>query len=37
MPGTKLYKMWKNKEYNPYPQDKIIELIIEIKKLVPKW
>jgi elongator complex protein 3 len=37
MPGTKLYQMWKNGEYKPYSFDKIVELIVEVKKLVPRW
>lgn len=37
LPNTKLYHMWKNGDYKPYPQDKIIELLTEIKKIVPKW
>jgi len=37
MSGTKLYNMWKQGEYEPYSLDKIIELIVEIKKRVPSW
>lgn len=37
MPNTKLYSMWKKGDYIPYSQDEIIELLIEIKKIVPKW
>jgi len=37
MPETKLYKMWKKGEYKPYDFDDIVKLIIDIKKLVPKW
>jgi elongator complex protein 3 len=37
MPETKLYKMWKKGEYKPYDFDDIVKLIVDIKKLVPKW
>ena len=37
MPGTKLYQMWKRGEYKPYSFDKIVELIVEVKKLMPRW
>jgi elongator complex protein 3 len=35
--GTKLYEMWKNKEYEPLTDEKAIELIAKIKEFVPKW
>lgn len=35
--GTELYSMWLNKDYIPYPQEKLIKLIAEIKKMVPPW
>ncbi|MGF3554707.1 MAG: tRNA uridine(34) 5-carboxymethylaminomethyl modification radical SAM/GNAT enzyme Elp3 [Thermoplasmatota archaeon] len=37
LPETKLYQMWKKGEYKPYPLEKYIELIVKIKKQVPKW
>jgi len=37
MPGTKLHQMWKQGEYEPYSFDKIVELVAEIKKRVPRW
>jgi elongator complex protein 3 len=37
IPNTKLYHMWKKGNYIPYSQEKILELLIEIKKIVPKW
>jgi elongator complex protein 3 len=37
MPGTKLHQMWERGEYKPYPFEKIVELISEVKKRVPKW
>jgi len=35
--GTKLYDMWRRGEYSPYPMDKIIDLIVKVKEMVPKW
>jgi len=37
MPNTKLYNMWKKGDYKPYDLDEMIKLIVEIKKIVPKW
>jgi elongator complex protein 3 len=37
MPGTKLHEMWKRGEYKPYPFERVVELISEVKKLVPSW
>lgn len=37
MPGTKLFQMWKQGEYEPYPLEKTVELISKIKKQVPRW
>ncbi len=37
MPGTKLHELWQRGEYNPYPFEKIVELISEVKKRVPEW
>lgn len=37
MPDTKLYNMWKKGDYEPYDFDEMIKLIVDIKKLVPKW
>ncbi|MGQ9788648.1 MAG: tRNA uridine(34) 5-carboxymethylaminomethyl modification radical SAM/GNAT enzyme Elp3 [Candidatus Hadarchaeaceae archaeon] len=37
MPRTGLYEMWRRGEYQPYPFNKIVDLIIEAKKLTPKW
>jgi elongator complex protein 3 len=34
---TKLYRMWKEDEYNPYSTEDIIDLLIEVKKIIPKW
>jgi elongator complex protein 3 len=35
--GTKLYKMWKNGEYRPYSTEDVIKLIVEVKKMIPRW
>lgn len=37
MPGTKLHEMWKLGEYKPYPFERVVELIVEVKKRVPSW
>lgn len=37
IPGTKLHQMWKQGKYIPYALDEIVDLIIQIKKIVPKW
>jgi elongator complex protein 3 len=37
LPDTKLYQMWKKGEYKPYEFEDMVNLIVEIKKLVPKW
>ncbi|MFQ5975197.1 MAG: tRNA uridine(34) 5-carboxymethylaminomethyl modification radical SAM/GNAT enzyme Elp3 [Candidatus Hydrothermarchaeales archaeon] len=35
--GTGLYKLWKNGDFTPYTDEEAIELIVEIKKMMPKW
>jgi len=35
--GTNLYNMWRSGKYNPYPLAEIIDLIVEVKKMIPKW
>ena len=35
--GTKLYDLYKNKMYNPPNINKIVKLIIEIKKIIPEY
>jgi elongator complex protein 3 len=37
MSGTKLHEMWQRGEYKPYQSEEMVELITEIKKLVPPW
>jgi len=35
--GSELFKIWKKGEYKAYPDQKLIELLIKIKKEVPYW
>lgn len=35
--GTKLYEMWKKGEYQPYTDEDVIRLIVEAKKILPRW
>lgn len=35
--GTKLEKMYYSKKYKPYSLDKTIQLIADIKEMVPRW
>lgn len=35
--GTKLEELYKNKEYEPYTDEQIIELLIKLKILVPRY
>jgi len=35
--GTPAYNWWKKGEYTPYTTDEAVELILEIKKIVPPW
>lgn len=37
MPGTKLHEHWGRGEYEPYPFERMVELIAETKKRVPPW
>ena len=37
IPGTELYDMWKRGEYKPLTLEQAIELILYVKKIVPKW
>ncbi|MGZ7136314.1 MAG: GNAT family N-acetyltransferase, partial [Methanobacterium sp.] len=34
---SKLYDMWEKGEYQPYSSEEAVELIVEIKKILPKW
>lgn len=35
--GSKLHEMWQKGEYAPYTSEEAVELIAEIKKILPKW
>jgi len=35
--GTKLYEMWKRGEFQTYGNKEALELIVEIKRRMPKW
>ncbi len=37
MKGTKLYEMWKKGNYTPLNTEKAADLIVKMKKYVPKW
>jgi elongator complex protein 3 len=34
---TKLYRLWKEGKYQPYSDEELIELLIKISSLVPRW
>ncbi|MCK9150885.1 tRNA uridine(34) 5-carboxymethylaminomethyl modification radical SAM/GNAT enzyme Elp3 [Methanobacterium alcaliphilum] len=35
--GSKMHEMWENGEYEPYNSKEAVDLIVEIKKMLPKW
>lgn len=35
--GSKLHDMWLKGEYKPYTSEEAVELIAEVKKILPKW
>ncbi len=35
--GTKLHELWQKGEYKPYSTEEAVDLIVEIKKILPKW
>lgn len=35
--GSKIHDMWKRGEYSPYTTEEAVELIAEVKKILPKW
>ena len=37
MPGTNLYELWKKRAYKPITIGQTTELILYLKKIVPKW
>ena len=35
--GSEFYEMWKRGEYEPYTSEQAVDLIVEVKKILPKW
>lgn len=35
--GSKLYTLWENGGYRPYTNEEAVDLIVEVKKILPKW
>jgi elongator complex protein 3 len=35
--GTQAYEWWRKGEYKPYTSEEAVELILEVKKIVPPW
>ncbi len=35
--GSQLYQMWKDGDYQPYTTEEAVDLIVKIKKMLPKW
>lgn len=35
--GSEFYEMWKRGEYEPYTSEEAVDLIVEVKKILPKW
>ena len=35
--GSKLYELWEKGEYTPYTSEEAVKLIVEVKKILPKW
>jgi elongator complex protein 3 len=35
--GSELYELWKKGNYQPYSTEEAVDLIVEVKKLLPKW
>ena len=35
--GSELYEMWKDGIYSPYTDEEAVDLIVEVKKILPKW
>ncbi|HEY0195970.1 MAG TPA: tRNA uridine(34) 5-carboxymethylaminomethyl modification radical SAM/GNAT enzyme Elp3, partial [Methanobacterium sp.] len=35
--GSKLHELWQEGSYTPYTTQEAVDLIVEIKKLLPKW
>ena len=35
--GSKLHDLWEKGEYTPYSTEEAVQLIVEVKKILPKW
>lgn len=35
--GSELYDMWEEGIYSPYTDEEAVDLIVEVKKILPKW
>lgn len=35
--GSELHKLWKEGKYRPYSDEEAVELIVQIKRILPKW
>lgn len=35
--GSELYDMWQDGRYSPYSDEEAVDLIVKIKKILPKW
>jgi len=35
--GSKLYELWENGDYTPYTTEEAVDLIVKVKKMLPKW
>jgi elongator complex protein 3 len=35
--GSKLHELWEKGDYKPYKTDEAVELIVKVKKMLPKW
>jgi elongator complex protein 3 len=35
--GSEMHAMWERGEYEPYTTEEAVDLIVEIKKMLPKW
>ena len=35
--GSELYDLWESGQYAPYTDEEAVELIVKIKKILPKW
>ena len=35
--GSEFYEMWKKGEYEPYTSEQAVDLIVDVKKHLPKW